>query len=91
MGSGIDPSLLDDVLARGRAVCALYPVGTLDIAVRRTGHPALPDAVLADVRASARGHRVEARAVAPTYDEALDHALERLAERLDRRTTLTSA
>ncbi|WIY02958.1 hypothetical protein QRX60_03550 [Amycolatopsis mongoliensis] len=90
VGSGIDPSLLDDAIERGRAACALYPVGTLDISVRRTGHPAMPDAVLADIRASMRGRRFRSRAVASTFDSALDHALERLAEQLDRHATPTA-
>lgn len=90
MGPGIDPSLLDDAIERGRAASALYPIGALDISVRRSGHPAMPDAVLAEVRASMRGRCFQSRGVASTFDSALDHALERLAEQLDRLATLTT-
>ncbi|WP_206796318.1 hypothetical protein [Amycolatopsis sp. MtRt-6] len=90
VGPGIDPTLLDDALSRARAFCATNPLGALTIAARKTGHPAMPDAVLADVHASVRGRHVDARAVAPTFDAALDHALARLTEQLDRHVALAA-
>ncbi|MEU4524710.1 hypothetical protein AB0F52_39075 [Amycolatopsis sp. NPDC024027] len=57
---------------------------------RKTGHPAMPDAVLADVHASVRGRHVDTRAVALTFDAALDQALARLGGQLDRHAALTT-
>lgn len=88
-GPGLDPALLDDALPQGRAFRVTHPLGALTIVARTTGHPAMPEAVLADVHASVHGRHVDARAVASTLDVALEHALARLAEQLDRRAAPT--
>ncbi|MGW4395076.1 hypothetical protein ACWEHA_07280 [Amycolatopsis nivea] len=89
-GPGIDPSVLDDALAKAREVCAAHPIATLAVSGRRTGHPAMADAVLADVRATLRGRPFDARAIRPTFQDALDHALSRLSEQLDRTPALAT-
>ncbi|MEV4143836.1 hypothetical protein AB0J40_09230 [Amycolatopsis sp. NPDC049691] len=63
VGPGIDPTLLDDALSRARAFGAMYPLGALTVVTRKTGHPAVPAAVLADVHASVSGRHVAHTAV----------------------------
>ena len=90
VGPGIDTAPRDDALAGARTVCAAHPLGTLTITARRTGHPAMADAVLVDASASVRGRTVRTRAVAGSFGPALDHALARLTAQLDRRAALTA-
>ncbi|PXY29216.1 hypothetical protein DI005_09855 [Prauserella sp. PE36] len=76
--SGVDPAFLDYALERTRALCARYPIDSLNVRMSRTRHPAMPAAVRTDATAVWHGRTVRTRAVGRCARSAVEAAVEGL-------------
>jgi hypothetical protein len=84
IGVGVDPATTDLVLAGLRAVCAPYPVDSLWVRIRRTGHPSMPTAVLTDVEVHLGTWSTQVLSVDPDPAGSVGRVCQRLAASLRR-------
>lgn len=82
VGDGVPAESVGYALDHLRTLCTAYPLDSLRVRMRRTGHPSMPTFMLADAIALMAGRLLHSRAVGPTPEVAVDVARDRLAEML---------
>lgn len=78
VGDGVPADSVGYALDHLRTLCTAYPLDSLRVRMRRTGHPSMPTYVLAQADAVMAGRLLRARAVGPSPQAAVDVARARL-------------